>query len=113
MMLVGHADQTPSPRVIVVGNEKGGSGKSTVAMHVAVGLMKSRQQVATIDLGSREKTFTHYIENRHAWAQLISCDLESRVLVYFVENMDHATAEDQASDGNDLRDAVNTLAGNS
>jgi len=112
-MLVGHADQTPSPRVIVVGNEKGGSGKSTVAMHVAVGLMKSRQRVATIDLDSRQKTFTHYIENRHAWAQHISCDLEIPNHLYFVENMDHPTAEDEASDGNALRDAVNTLAGNS
>ena len=37
-------------RVIVVANEKGGSGKSTVAMHVAVALIKSGQRVATIDL---------------------------------------------------------------
>ena len=75
-MSVEYAVQTPSPRVIVVGNEKGGSGKSTVAMHIAVGLMKSHQRVATIDLDSRQKTFTHYIENRHAWAQHVSCDLE-------------------------------------
>ena len=56
-------------RVIVVGNEKGGSGKSTVAMHLAIALLKSNRTVATLDLDSRQKTFTHYIENRHAWAQ--------------------------------------------
>jgi chromosome partitioning protein len=113
MMSVENTAQTPSPRVIVVGNEKGGSGKSTVAMHIAVGLMKSRQRVATIDLDSRQKTFTHYIENRHAWAQHISCDLEIPSHLYFVENMDHPTAEDEAADGNALRDAIERLAGNS
>jgi chromosome partitioning protein len=113
MMSLEKATQTPSPRVIVVGNEKGGSGKSTVAMHIAVGLMKSHQRVATIDLDSRQKTFTHYIENRHAWAQHISCDLEIPNHLYFVENMDHPTAEDEAADGNALRDAVDGLAGSS
>ena len=39
-----------SARVVVVGNEKGGSGKSTVAMHVAIALIKSGQPVATVDL---------------------------------------------------------------
>ena len=52
--------RTKSAHVIVLGNEKGGSGKSTTAMHVAVALMKSGQRVATIDLDSRQKSFTHY-----------------------------------------------------
>jgi chromosome partitioning protein len=112
-MSVENAAQVPSLRVIVVGNEKGGSGKSTVAMHIAIGLMKSAHSVATIDLDSRQKTFTHYIENRHAWAQHIACDLEIPSHLYFVENMDHPTAEDEAADGNALRDAVDTLARNS
>src|SRR6476660_1652975 len=55
-------------RMIVVGNEKGGSGKSTVAMHVAVALMKAGQTVATIDLDSRQRSLTHYVDNRRAWA---------------------------------------------
>jgi chromosome partitioning protein len=64
-------------RVIVVANEKGGSGKSTVAMHIAVALMKRGRRVATIDLDTRQKTFTHYIENRRAWAERVARDLES------------------------------------
>jgi chromosome partitioning protein len=64
-------------RVIVVANEKGGSGKSTVAMHVAVALLKRGLRVATIDLDSRQKTFTHYIENRCAWAGRAARDLQS------------------------------------
>src|SRR5436190_1518387 len=63
-------------RMIVVGNEKGGSGKSTVAMHVAVALMKAHQTVATIDLDSRQRSLTHYVENRRAWGQRIGRELD-------------------------------------
>jgi len=66
----------PSARVIVVANEKGGSGKSTIAMHIAVALMKAGRLVATIDLDSQQQTFTHYIENRRAWAAHIGRPLE-------------------------------------
>jgi chromosome partitioning protein len=56
-------------RVIVLGNEKGGSGKSTVAMHVAIALVKANKRVASLDLDPRQRSFTHYLENRRAWAQ--------------------------------------------
>src|SRR5947209_53259 len=62
--------------VIVLGNEKGGSGKSTTAMHVAVSLLKAGQRVATIDLDSRQKTFTHYVENRRDCAKRSGIALE-------------------------------------
>jgi chromosome partitioning protein len=58
-----------SAHVIVLGNEKGGSGKSTTAMHVAVALMQAGQRVASIDLDSRQKSLTHYVENRRDWAE--------------------------------------------
>jgi chromosome partitioning protein len=75
-MSVEKATLARPARVIVVGNEKGGSGKSTIAMHIAVALIKSGQSVATIDLDSRQRSFTHYIENRRAWAEHGSCDLQ-------------------------------------
>src|SRR3979490_1997697 len=68
--------RSASAHVIVLGNEKGGSGKSTVASHVAVGLLKAGQRVATIDLDSRQQSFTRYINNRRAWAQRTGLDLE-------------------------------------
>ena len=64
------------PHVVVVGNEKGGSGKTTIAMHVVVALLKAGQRVATIDLDSRQKTLTHYIESRRGWARRSHIDLE-------------------------------------
>ena len=70
------AARAKSAHVIILGNEKGGSGKSTTALHVAVALMKSGQRVATIDLDSRQKSFTHYIENRRDWAKRANIKLE-------------------------------------
>src|SRR5258708_10657756 len=65
-----------STRVIVVANEKGGSGKSTVAMHIAIALIKSDQRVATIDLDARQKSLTAFVENRRAWPRQVERDLE-------------------------------------
>lgn len=44
-----------SPYVIVIGNEKGGSGKTTIAMHLAVALLKEGHRVGTIDLDSNQE----------------------------------------------------------
>ncbi|HWF95768.1 MAG TPA: division plane positioning ATPase MipZ [Xanthobacteraceae bacterium] len=65
-----------SAHVIVLGNEKGGSGKSTLAMHVAAALMSVGQRVATIDLDSRQKSFTRYVEFRRDWAKRTGLDLK-------------------------------------
>jgi chromosome partitioning protein len=55
--------------VIVVGNEKGGSGKSTTAFHLAIYLMYQGFRVATIDVDSRQQTLTQYVRNRREWAR--------------------------------------------
>jgi Mrp family chromosome partitioning ATPase len=68
--------RSASAHVIVLGNEKGGSGKSTVAPHVAVGLLKAGQRVVTIDLDARQQSFTRYINNCRAWAAHTGFDLE-------------------------------------
>jgi chromosome partitioning protein len=76
MLVQANNSATRSTYVIVVGNEKGGSGKSTLAIHVAIALMKAGQRVATIDLDSRQQSFTHYVENRRAWSTRHKLDLE-------------------------------------
>ena len=50
--------------IIVVGNEKGGAGKSTVSMHVATALARMGHKVSALDLDLRQKTFGRYAENR-------------------------------------------------
>jgi chromosome partitioning protein len=54
--------------IIVVGNEKGGSGKSTTCMHVATALARSGFRVGAMDLDLRQRTFGRYVENRVAFA---------------------------------------------
>jgi chromosome partitioning protein len=54
------------PHVIVFANEKGGTGKSTTAVHTAIGLAAGGQRVAALDLDSRQRTMTRYLENREA-----------------------------------------------
>ena len=55
--------------VIAVGNEKGGSGKSTTAFHLAIHLLYEGFKVASIDVDSRQQTLTHYVRNRREWAR--------------------------------------------
>ena len=59
----------PGVRVIVVANEKGGSGKSTIAMNIAVALMRAGNSVGSIDLDTRQRSFTHYVDNRLVWSR--------------------------------------------
>jgi len=76
MLMQAELGRPFSAHVIVLGNEKGGSGKSTTAMHIAVALLQAGQRVATIDLDSRQKSFTHYIDNRRDWAARTGLRLE-------------------------------------
>jgi chromosome partitioning protein len=57
-----------SAHVIVVGNEKGGAGKSTLSIHLSVALLKAGRRVATIDLDTRQRTLTRFFENRRSWS---------------------------------------------
>ncbi len=50
--------------IIVFGNEKGGSGKSTTAMHTAIALLRLGYRVGTIDLDARQGTLTRYLKKR-------------------------------------------------
>lgn len=56
------------PHFIVFANEKGGTGKSTTAVHVAVALTMQGHKVAVLDLDPRQRTVTRYLENREATA---------------------------------------------
>jgi chromosome partitioning protein len=50
--------------IIVIGNEKGGAGKTTSAMHVIANLMSIGFKVGSIDLDCRQQSLTRYLENR-------------------------------------------------
>src|SRR5262245_5049074 len=64
----------PAASVIVVGNEKGGSGKTTVAIHLVAGLMSAGLRVGAVDLDHRQRSFSHFFTNRAQWAERIGRD---------------------------------------
>ncbi len=57
------------PHVVVLGNEKGGSGKSTTTMHLIVALLHDGYKVGSIDLDARQGTLSRYVENRREFAR--------------------------------------------
>ena len=63
--------------IIVVGNEKGGSGKSTTSMHVATALARLGFRVGGLDLDLRQKSFGRYVENRVAYLKRAGLALPS------------------------------------
>jgi chromosome partitioning protein len=65
------------PNIIVIGNEKGGSGKTTTAMHLIVSLLKLGFTVGSIDLDSRQQSLTRYINNRADFAKKANIALEA------------------------------------
>ena len=62
-------------KIIVFGNEKGGSGKSTTAMHVMAYLLQKQQTVGIVDLDIRQKSMFRFLENRKAYSKDISVNL--------------------------------------
>src|SRR5581483_5194663 len=63
------------PHFIVFANEKGGTGKSTTAVHTAIALAASGHRVGALDLDSRQRTMTRYLENRDATMRRLGKDL--------------------------------------
>ena len=59
---------TARPHRITFANEKGGTGKSTTAVHVAVALAFAGRRVVAFDLDHRQRTMDRYFENRAATA---------------------------------------------
>lgn len=69
-------------QVVVFGNEKGGTGKSTLAMHVVISLMEAGSEVVVVDLDTRQRSLSRYIENRQRFIneQTISLPLPKCVV---------------------------------
>jgi chromosome partitioning protein len=109
MLVQTSQGQSGSAHVVVLGNEKGGSGKSTTALHVAVALLKAGQRVATIDLDCRQQSFTRYIANRRAWARRTGLNLELPVHRCIKLGDTMQIADNESSEFLQFMDAVSTV----
>ena len=99
-------------RIIVVGNEKGGAGKSTVSVHLCVALLRAKFKVGVIDLDVRQRTMTRYMENRLRWIRSTGSKLPMpeiiRVDASDDRNLDTAEVEETERFQNSLRRLKNT-----
>ncbi len=94
------------PHVIVLGNEKGGSGKSTTAMHLIVALLRGGGSVGCLDLDARQGTLTRYVENRQASAAELPLPLPRHAAIQ-ASRLDSAAA----AAAEDRRHFVEAMAG--
>jgi chromosome partitioning protein len=109
MLVQASPGQSGAAHVIVLGNEKGGSGKSTTALHIAIALLKAGQRVATIDLDCRQQSFTRYIGNRRSWARRTGLDLELPEHRCISPGETMQIADNEASEFQQFMDAISAV----
>jgi len=103
----------PAPRqahVIVVGNQKGGAGKSTVAMHVLVALMRMGRRTGVIDLDIRQRSLTRYIENRARWIAARGAKLALPQVLELAESPERQRDAAEAEEESAFRAALRRLS---
>ncbi|MBX3447429.1 MAG: AAA family ATPase [Parvibaculum sp.] len=96
--------------VIVLGNEKGGSGKTTTAMHVIAYLLREGFRVGSIDLDGRQRSLTRYVENRKAWAEAAGVNLVMPDHMVITRSMAASVADANAEEGAELDAAIDRLS---
>lgn len=69
--------------IIVFANEKGGTGKSTTAVHTGVALSAMGYRVGVLDLDPRQRTVARYLENRTETARRRGVDLPTPEFAVF------------------------------
>ncbi|MEO3429137.1 division plane positioning ATPase MipZ [Pelagibius sp. CAU 1746] len=98
------------PYVIVIGSEKGGTGKSTTAVHLAVALMKLGFRVGTIDLDARQGTLSAFVRNRASYAEQLGRGLELPKHRAIERSTSGERAAAEADEAGRLQDAFDDLA---
>ena len=81
------------PHFIIFANEKGGTGKSTTAVHTAIALAASGHRVAALDLDARQRTMTRYLENRAATMRRLDKELPKARFEVLDDHSDQALGD--------------------
>lgn len=99
------------PYVIVLGNEKGGTGKSTISMHLIVQLLRLGYKVGSLDVDARQGTLTRYVENRKRQALAFNPSLPMPEHVPIERSHRAEFSEAQTEEADAFRSALNRLKG--
>ena len=99
------------PYIIVLGNEKGGSGKSTTAMHIIVSLLDMGFKVGSIDIDARQGTLTRYIENRSKYAEDKKAKLLMPAHIPLLKSATDSVEKAKKEDEDNLKSTLTSLKG--
>lgn len=98
-------------RLIVMGNEKGGSGKSTTAMHLVTALARAGHVVGALDLDLRQKSLFRYLDNRLDYMRRHGVDLPVPHRIPLEASARDSRAEAEAEETERFGAALAALAG--
>lgn len=110
MQVSGNRSEEAVPYVVVVGSEKGGTGKSTTAIHLAVALMKLGFRVGTIDLDARQATLSAFFRNRAEMVERRGRPLELSKHRRIERSPESERPAAEAEEAGRLQDAFDDLA---
>ncbi len=96
-------------KIIVFGNEKGGSGKSTTAIHVAIALCYKNKSVGIIDLDVRQQSMSRFLENRTDFRKKQKSNLPSPTHYRIDNSNKDSKAESNSEEEKRFAEALTTL----
>ncbi len=99
-------------KVIVISNEKGGSGKTTIAVHLIVSLLEMGYRVATLDLDYRQQSLTRYLQNRAHTADKSALPLTMPIHQVLSPDQGNDLEQAKLADASKLKEVMDELQAN-
>jgi chromosome partitioning protein len=100
-------NQSKKSKILVVGNEKGGAGKTTCSMHLIIGLLDRGYNVASIDTDSRQHSLTRYINNRNEYNNKNPQHKVDMPLHFHLQGVEEVLAEKEKQEKIQFEQALN------
>lgn len=92
--------------IIVIGNEKGGAGKTTTTMHLISSLLHLGLKVTSVDADCRQKSLSRYLENRAHYLKKHGADLKMPKHFILEESTDREVEQRRIQDHQQLKKLV-------